>query len=34
MIIRKSRAEIEQMERAGRVVAETLELLGEHIARA
>ena len=31
MIIRKSSAEIEQMERAGRVVVETLELLGEHV---
>ena len=30
-IIRKSTAEIDQMERAGRVVAETLQLLGEHI---
>jgi methionyl aminopeptidase len=30
-IIRKSEAEIEQMERAGRVVVETLELLGDHI---
>jgi len=30
-IIRKSLAEIEQMERAGRVVVETLELIGEHI---
>jgi methionyl aminopeptidase len=30
-IIRKSTAEIEQMERAGRVVVETLELLGEHV---
>jgi methionyl aminopeptidase len=30
-IIRKSLAEIEQMERAGRVVVETLELLGEHV---
>jgi len=31
MIIRKSPAEIDQMEQAGRVVVETLELLGEHI---
>jgi methionyl aminopeptidase len=31
MIIRKSTAEIEQMERAGRVVGETLRLVGEHI---
>jgi methionyl aminopeptidase len=31
MIIRKSAQEIQQMERAARVVAETLELLGEHI---
>jgi methionyl aminopeptidase len=31
VIIRKSAQEIEQMERAARVVAETLELLGEHI---
>ena len=31
MIIRKSPTEIEQMERAARVVAQTLELLGEHI---
>jgi methionyl aminopeptidase len=30
-IIRKSTAEIEQMERAGRVVVETLQLLGEHV---
>jgi methionyl aminopeptidase len=30
-IIRKSNAEIDQMERAGRVVLETLELVGEHI---
>jgi methionyl aminopeptidase len=30
-IIRKSAAEIEQMERAARVVAETLELIGEHV---
>jgi len=30
-IIRKSEAEIEQMELAGRVVVETLELLGEHV---
>jgi methionyl aminopeptidase len=30
-IIRKSTAEIEQMERAGRVVVETLRLLGEHV---
>jgi methionyl aminopeptidase len=29
-IIRKSASEIEQMERAGRIVVETLELLGEH----
>jgi methionyl aminopeptidase len=29
-IIRKSPSEIEQMERAGRIVVETLELLGEH----
>ena len=31
MIIRKSAKEIEQMERAGRVVVETLDLLGQHI---
>jgi methionyl aminopeptidase len=31
MIIRKSPSEIELMAKAGRVVAETLELLGEHI---
>jgi methionyl aminopeptidase len=31
MIIRKSAAEIERMARAGRVVVETLALLGEHI---
>jgi methionyl aminopeptidase len=31
VIIRKSPAEIEQMERAATVVVETLELLGEHI---
>jgi methionyl aminopeptidase len=31
MIIRKSAAEIEAMARAGRVVVETLTLLGEHI---
>ena len=30
-IIRKSNAEIDQMERAGRVVLETLELVGDHI---
>jgi methionyl aminopeptidase len=30
-IIRKSNAEVDQMERAGRVVLETLELVGEHI---
>ena len=30
-IVRKSAAEIEQMERAARVVAETLELVGEHV---
>jgi len=30
-IIRKSTAEIEQMERAARVVAETLQLVGENI---
>jgi methionyl aminopeptidase len=30
-IIRKSTAEIEQMERAGRVVVETLQLIGEHV---
>jgi methionyl aminopeptidase len=30
-IIRKSGQEIEQMERAGRVVVQTLELLGEHV---
>jgi methionyl aminopeptidase len=30
-IIRKSSAEIEQMERAGRVVVETLQLLGEYV---
>ena len=31
MIVRKSAAEIERMEKAGSVVARTLELLGEHI---
>jgi methionyl aminopeptidase len=31
MIIRKSAAEIERMERAGRVVADTLALVGEHV---
>src|SRR5688500_4203185 len=31
MIVRKSPAEIERMARAGRVVSETLALLGEHI---
>ncbi|MER3408794.1 MAG: type I methionyl aminopeptidase [Thermoleophilia bacterium] len=31
MIIRKSRQEIEAMARAGRVVAETLALVGEHV---
>ena len=31
MIIRKSAAEIEQMERAAQVVAETIALVGEHI---
>ena len=31
MIIRKSKTEIEQMERAGHVVVETLELIGEHV---
>ena len=31
MIIRKSPVEIEQMEHAGRVVVETLELIGEHV---
>ena len=31
MIIRKSPAEIEKMENAGRVVVETLELIGEHV---
>jgi methionyl aminopeptidase len=31
VIIRKSAAEIEQMERASRIVAETIALLGEHI---
>jgi methionyl aminopeptidase len=30
-IIRKSTAEIEQMERAGRVVVETLQVIGEHV---
>jgi methionyl aminopeptidase len=30
-IIRKSTQEIEQMERAGRVVVQTLELVGEHV---
>ena len=30
-IIRKSPAEIEKMENAGRVVVETLELIGEHV---
>jgi methionyl aminopeptidase len=29
-IIRKSAIELAQMERAGRIVVETLELLGEH----
>jgi len=31
VIIRKSPVEIEQMEHAGRVVVETLELIGEHV---
>lgn len=31
MIIRKSAQELDQMEAAGRVVAQTLELVGEHI---
>ena len=31
MIIRKSQSEVEQMARAGRVVAETLSLLAEHV---
>jgi methionyl aminopeptidase len=31
LIIRKSAEEIEQMERAARVVVQTLELLGEHV---
>ena len=31
MIIRKSAPELDQMESAGRVVAQTLELVGEHI---
>ena len=31
MIIRKSPPEIEQMQRAGRVVVETLQLIGEHV---
>jgi methionyl aminopeptidase len=31
VIIRKSAAEIEKMEQAGRVVVDTLELIGEHI---
>jgi methionyl aminopeptidase len=31
LIIRKSPSEIEQMERAGRVVVETLQLIGEHV---
>ena len=31
LIIRKSASEIEQMERAAQVVAETLELIGEHV---
>ena len=31
MIIRKSAAELDQMERAGAVVRETLDLIGEHI---
>jgi len=31
VIIRKSLAEIEQMEKAGRVVVDTLELIGEHV---
>jgi len=31
-IIRKSAAEIERMARAGRIVSETLELIGEHVA--
>jgi methionyl aminopeptidase len=30
-IIRKSPSEIEQMERAGRIVVETIELVGEHV---
>jgi len=32
LIIRKSAGEIEQMERAAQVVAETLQLLGEHVS--
>jgi methionyl aminopeptidase len=31
MIIRKSTSELDQMERAGAVVGETLELIGEHV---
>jgi methionyl aminopeptidase len=31
LIIRKSPSEIEQMKRAGRVVVETLQLIGEHV---
>jgi methionyl aminopeptidase len=31
MIVRKSNAEIERMARAGAIVAETIELLGEHL---
>ncbi|MHB8642966.1 MAG: type I methionyl aminopeptidase [Gaiellaceae bacterium] len=31
MIIRKSASELDQMERAGAVVSETLELVGEHV---
>jgi len=31
VIIRKSPAEIEQMEKAGRVVVDTLEVIGEHV---
>ena len=31
MIIRKSASEIEQMERAAQVVAETLQLVADHV---
>lgn len=31
MILRKSASEVEQMARAGEIVADTLALLGQHI---